>query len=182
MYISILPILLSALTVGSFRGFFLPRPGPGSFHGTDKGNNTDAIVIENTDGDNSTSRPFIPFQFPITPPSTCHKELSCLGRCSSTRQFQNITTKKKSLRCYCDPECNTVFNDCCADYEKYCQETGTQKAKSAMVKWECGKIVGQNFGIWIIEKCAQDWPYDEIRSKCENNSIGIGKFIGKPNR
>ena len=59
MCLTILPILLSALVLGCSRGFFLPRPGPGSFPGTENGNDTDAIVIENTDGDNSTLPPYI---------------------------------------------------------------------------------------------------------------------------
>lgn len=171
------PILLSALVLGCSRGFFLPRPGPGSFPGTENGNDTDAIVIENTDGDNSTLPPFIPRPFPITPPSTCPNERSCRNRCSSRRQFQNITTKGKYLRCSCDPECNTIFHDCCADYERYCQETGTHRGEGDVVKrWRCGMLVGQDFGIWMIKTCALDWPFDEVRSRCENNSSEIGKL------
>ena len=172
MYLNILPILLSATVVAGFsRGFFPPRRGPGSFPGTKQRNDTDAIVIENTDGDNATFPPFLFRRFPIIPPRTCPKERSCRNRCSSKRQFQNVTTKE-SLRCFCDPECNTIFQDCCADYERYCQEPWSKLQSRS--PWTCGRIVGKNFGIWIIAKCVEEWPHDEVRLKCENNSNKIG--------
>jgi hypothetical protein len=37
-------------------------------------------------------------------------------------------------------------------------------------------LVGQDFGIWMIKTCALDWPFDEIRARCENNSSEIGKL------
>jgi hypothetical protein len=37
-------------------------------------------------------------------------------------------------------------------------------------------LVGQDFGIWMIKTCALDWPFDEVRSRCENNSSEIGKL------
>ena len=176
MYPSILSILLSAALVAGFpRGFFFPRPGPGSFPGTERGNDTDAIVIENKDGDNITFPPFLFRPFPIIPPRTCPKERSCHNRCSRTRQFQNETTKR-SLGCFCDPECNTLFHDCCADYEKYCKEP---EPELALKSWACGKIVGKKLGIWIIAKCVQNWPQDEVRLKCENNSSEVGKLCRK---
>ena len=176
MYPSILSIpLLAALVAGFPRGFFFPRRGPGSFPGTERGNDTDAIVIENKDGDNITFPPFLFRPFPIIPPRTCPKERSCRNSCSRTRQFQNETTKR-SLGCFCDPECNTLFHDCCADYEKYCKEP---EPELALKSWACGKIVGKNLGIWIIAKCLQNWPQDEVRLKCENNSSEIGKSFRK---
>ena len=141
----------------------------------DWGNDTDAIVIENKDGDNIRFPPFLFRPFPIIPPRTCPKERSCRNRCSRTRQFQNETTKR-SLGCFCEPECNTLFHDCCADYEKYCKEPEPELALKSLA---CGKIVGKKLGIWIIAKCVQNWPQDEARLKCENNSSEIGKSFRK---
>ena len=159
----------------SQRFLFPAARGPGSFPGTERGNDTDAIVIENKDRDNITFPPFLFRPFPIIPPRTCPKERSCRNRCSRTRQFQNETTKR-SLGCFCDPECKTLFHDCCADYEKYCKEP---EPELALKSWACGKIVGKKLGIWIIAKCMQNWPQDEVRLKCENNSNEVGKLCRK---
>ena len=158
---------------------FLPRPGPASFPGPQKRNDTDAIVIEHGDGDNSKLPPFIFRPVPIIPPRTCQKEHSCLNRCSNTRQFQNVTAKKKFFSCFCDPECHTIFHDCCADYERYCQESGAQGHENntaEMKKWDCLMVKGKDLGIWMIKTCAKDWPSDEARLKCENMSNKLGKF------
>jgi hypothetical protein len=166
--------ILLAIVISDFgvsRSFFLPRPGPSSGTETEKQNGTDAIVIEHTG--NGTIPPFIPRPFPIIPPRTCPKERSCLGRCTQTRQMENIAGNGTSLRCFCDPECNTVFHDCCADYARYCKETGNQ---SNVMEWECVKIAGQVFGIWMINKCAQHWPHDQLRSECESTSAEIGNY------
>ena len=38
-------------------------------------------------------------------------------------------------------------------------------------------VTGKDYGIWMINKCAQDWPHDGVRSKCERSSMEIGKLI-----
>ena len=50
----------------------------------------------------------------------CHPQKSCAGRCTKDRQFQRDLIGKEHPDCFCDPFCDSVFNDCCADYDKEC--------------------------------------------------------------
>ena len=111
----------------------------------------------------------------------CRGEKSCLARCTG-----NITEWRsdETLSCYCDTACYEIFNDCCSDYTKYCGEQKPSNLSIKKFKWTCEPLghfrsnrhckVGE--GLWMISRCADDWPYDIIRRKCENPA----KFLRKP--
>ena len=101
---------------------------------------------------------------------TCPNENSCQGRCINHTQWRT----EIKLRCSCDPDCYEVFNDCCADYTKYC---GAQKPKKTLTKkynYTCERIGHYNAmyctvgeGLWMVTRCRPDWPDDTLRAKCE---------------
>ena len=106
-----------------------------------------------------------------SPYPTCEPEKSCVGRCTiNTTEWKT----QDKLTCSCDPGCDEVFNDCCADYEKYC---GFQKPKNVSNKkynWTCEKIGYYDSkyctiadGMWLVSRCAEGWPNDNTRTKCE---------------
>ena len=109
--------------------------------------------------------------FNITP--VCSGYRSCSGRCMGNgTDFRS----DENLACYCDTVCYEIFNDCCADYTKYC---GVQKRGDITVKkfnWTCEPFghfkSNQQFlasdGIWVISRCADDWSFDKTRSNCED--------------
>ena len=122
---------------------------------------------------NSTTSPNSP-SFKIAP--VCIGQRSCAGRC--TGNMTEFRTDGFSA-CYCDSACYEIFYDCCADYTKYC---GVQKPSNISMKkfkWTCELLASSGHfrsnqscvigeGIWMVSRCPDDWPYDEIRSKCEN--------------
>ena len=136
----------------------------------------------------STTSPTSP-SFKIPP--VCIEQQSCAGRCTG-----NMTKFRtdENLACYCDSACYEMFHDCCADYTKYC---GVQKPDNKSIKkfkWTCEPLASSGDyrsipscvmgeGIWMVSRCPDDWPYDEIRSKCENltNSLrtisDLGRYI-----
>jgi hypothetical protein len=106
-------------------------------------------------------------------PPVCSWQQSCRGRCTG-----DITKWRtdENLACYCDTACYEIFNDCCSDFSKFC---GVQKPSNISIKykWTCEPLgnvpsnqphceIGE--GLWMISRCADDWPHDENRSKCEN--------------
>ena len=111
----------------------------------------------------------------------CRGGKSCLGRCTG-----NITEWRsdETLSCYCDTACYEIFNDCCSDYTKYCGEQKPSNISIKKFKWTCEPLghfrsrrhckVGE--GLWMVSRCADDWPYDRIRRECENPA----KFLRKP--
>ena len=108
-------------------------------------------------------------------PPVCPGGKSCFGRCTG-----NITEwqRDEKLTCYCDIACHEIFNDCCSDYTKYCGEQKTSNISIKKFKWTCEPLgyyrssenctIGE--GIWMVSRCADDWPLEEIRirTKCEN--------------
>ena len=122
---------------------------------------------------NSTTSPNSP-SFKIAP--VCIGQRSCAGRC--TGNMTEFRTDGFSA-CYCDSACYEIFYDCCADYTKYC---GVQKPSNISMKkfkWTCEPLASSGHfrssqsyvigeGIWMVSRCPDDWPHDEIRSKCEN--------------
>ena len=143
----------------------------------------------------TTNTPILTLPPPPLPPApsfnippVCSGQRSCSGRCMG-----NVTEFRsdENLACYCDAACYEIFNDCCTDYTKYC---GVQKQSDISVKkfnWTCESlghfksnqpcIVSD--GIWVISRCADDWPSDETRSNCENlttsprQASDIGRYI-----
>ena len=121
----------------------------------------------------STTSPTSP-SFKIKP--VCIEPQSCSSRC--TGNMTEFRTFGFST-CYCDSACYEIFHDCCADYTKYC---GVQKPSNISMKkfkWTCEPLAPSGHfrsnpscvmgeGIWMVSRCPDDWPYDEIRSKCEN--------------
>ena len=119
-------------------------------------------------------------------PPVCSGRQSCLGRCTG-----NVTEWRtdESLACYCDTACYEIFDDCCTDYTKYC---GMQKPSNVSItkfNWVCEQFghftsneqceIGD--GLWMVSRCAVDWPHDGIRSKCENpiKSIQLASDISR---
>ena len=106
------------------------------------------------------------------PPACCRKK-SCSGRCTG-----NVTEWRsdETLACYCDTACYEIFNDCCSDYTKYCGEQKPSNISIKRFKWTCETLghfrssenctIGK--GIWMVSRCADDWPRDRIRKNCEN--------------
>ena len=143
----------------------------------------------------STSPPIIILSPPPLPPKpsfnsqpVCSGQKSCSGRCTV-----NVTEWRtdETLQCYCDTACYEIFNDCCTDYTIYC---GVQKPSNILIKkfnWTCEPlghfrsdqqcVIGE--GLWMVSRCADDWPDDEIRRKCENptkslrQSSDISRYI-----
>ncbi|CAB4004284.1 adhesion G -coupled receptor E4P [Paramuricea clavata] len=93
----------------------------------------------------------------------------------------NRTTFKKrehKIECQCDNACYQTFSDCCPNYESTC---GSQNALGHAYLdkdvWKCVefkqplnlpcKNIGLN-GVWMIQKCAADWPVDDTKHRCEN--------------
>ena len=122
---------------------------------------------------NSTTSPNSP-SFKIAP--VCIGQRSCAGRC--TGNMTEFRTDGFSA-CYCDSACYEIFYDCCADYTKYCDVQKPSNISMKKFKWTCEPLASSGHfrsnqscvigeGIWMVSRCPDDWPYDEIRSKCEN--------------
>ena len=133
-------------------------------------NITDATLKSMLKSINSQTSP----SFKIPP--ACIGPQSCAGRC--TGNMTEFRTDGFST-CYCDSACYEIFHNCCADYTKYC---GVQKPSNISIKkfkWACEPLAPSgdyrsnpshvmDEGIWMVSRCPDDWPYDEIRRKCEN--------------
>ena len=126
----------------------------------------------------STTKPSVSS---FTIPPECSGETSCSGRCiGNIPEWRNDET----LSCYCDTACYEIFNDCCSDYIKYCGEQKPSNISIKEFKWTCEPLghftsnkhceIGE--GVWMVSRCANDWPYDKIRRHCENPA----KFPQKP--
>ena len=121
----------------------------------------------------STTSPTSP-SFKIPP--VCIGPQSCAGRC--TGNMTKFRTDGFSA-CYCDSACYEMFHDCCADYTKYCGVQNPSNISMKKFKWTCEPLAPSGDyrsnqscvtgeGIWMVSRCPDDWPYDEIRRKCEN--------------
>lgn len=114
-------------------------------------------------GSDLNNTKFISFVFSIDWPS--HK--SCARRCSSIREFRK--PKDNMEKCFCDPWCDLVFKDCCADYDEQCNASlmkeNTSKDELDEL-WSCNKIDVNRFSIWVIAKCNPAWKHDDIAKQC----------------
>ncbi|CAB3999499.1 G- coupled receptor Mth2 [Paramuricea clavata] len=106
-------------------------------------------------------------------------------KCSDSQCFGNKTTFfTYPFGCYCDEACYKIFSDCCPDYEKQCGRQQLLEGKTSVWKcvefdlknWGCGMLLEAS-GVWMISKCPADRRRDELRTKCENNTLS---FFGYP--
>ena len=83
------------------------------------------------------------------------------------REFQ-IPGEKK-VACFCDPSCDSVFHDCCFDYNTHCNAS-SMKEKSFKNEldglWKCSKVDDNSRSIWTIGKCNPTWKDNKIATKC----------------
>ena len=125
----------------------------------------------------TTNPPIIILPPPPVPsfiiPPVCSGQKSCSGRCTgNTTEFRS----EDSLACYCDAACYEVFNDCCTDFTKYCGVQNPIDISIKNFKWTCepiGHFRTNQFcvageGLWMVSRCADGWPDDGIRRKCED--------------
>ena len=94
---------------------------------------------------------------------------SCTGRCTSNREFRK--RKDKVEKCFCDPWCDSVFHDCCADYDEHCNASLMKEntPKNDLDElWSCHNIDDNPFPIWMIAQCNPAWKDDEIAKRCTN--------------
>lgn len=95
-----------------------------------------------------------------TKPTKCQMKKSCRSRCNSVS-----LSRSEMFECNCDRDCN-FFNDCCADYERYCGNN--MQANSYQFDRKLFDCSSGHGDIWMINKCPENWKFDEISSKCEN--------------
>ena len=99
---------------------------------------------------------------------TCSKENSCKGRCTNQTEWHD-------RKCYCDPDCSLVFNDCCTDYIKYCKPQKTVGRPTKKYTYSCEQMLLKSnkpckFSckrVWVVSQCPFEWTNDPVRSKCE---------------
>ena len=107
---------------------------------------------------------------PLKPLKCGKKNKSCAGRCSFKREFLNPGSPIST--CFCDAYCNSVFNDCCADYDTECNATfmkETVKESELDGRWDCFSVDG--YDIWMIGSCAPGWKEDEISKRCTSPKL-----------
>ena len=95
----------------------------------------------------------------------CTNLTSCSGRCSDKRMFHNIKDNINKKACYCDPECDKVFTDCCADYVDKCGKPKKIPAKKISKTWSCFSRKEYPFKVWMIAGCTADWPKNDSNVK-----------------
>ena len=104
---------------------------------------------------------------------------SCAGRCTPIREFRK--PKDNLEKCFCDPWCDLVFQDCCADYDEQCNATLMKEniPKDELDElWSCNNIDQNKFPIWVIAKCNPAWKHDEIARQCTHpNKLVISNQI-----
>ena len=114
-----------------------------------------------------------------------NKVYSCSNKCKEkTTHFVFSSFKQPAVSdCYCDKACNDVFEDCCSDYEQSCSMNSKlididefYKQKS---NWRCvtmkvstGKC-SRPKGSWIVARCPNYWPNDEVKTKCHNPALAL---------
>ena len=122
----------------------------------------------------NTTKPTI-----LWPRIKCDATKSCEGRCTLSREFQN--PKDNNVNCLCDPWCNSVFHDCCMDYNEHCNASfvneNTSKTELDEL-WSCTKVDDTESDIWTIAKCHNTWKNEEIATKCTTpNTLEISTQI-----
>ena len=97
-------------------------------------------------------------------PPQCKDYKSCKGRCGFQRQFSKNNHQSS---CFCDPECNTVFKDCCADFHQQCNTSFLLEHHIGSEfdnRWKCMDVDHHN--IWMIRRCRPGWNDDEVLRRC----------------
>ncbi|CAB4003035.1 Cadherin EGF LAG seven-pass G-type receptor 1 [Paramuricea clavata] len=107
----------------------------------------------------------IPFQILIPKPTRpqCSKGMSCKGRCGFQRQFGD------KWSCFCDPDCNMLFEDCCEDFDEYCNTTFMQEHKvinEFEKRWNCTTLYHDDSPIWVIGQCQPGWNDVDVLRRC----------------
>ena len=105
---------------------------------------------------------------------TCSKENSCKGRCTNQTEWHDG-------KCYCDPDCYRVFNDCCTDYIKYCVRHDTVATPTKKYTYSCEQMLlisnkPGNFSwklVWVVSQCPFEWTNESVRANCEKPKHGI---------
>ena len=95
----------------------------------------------------------------------CSNLTSCAGRCSKKRMFHNIKDSWNKPACYCDPECDKVFTDCCADYVEKCAKHKKIPVKKISKEWSCFKRKEYPFKLWMVDECRINWPKNDSNVK-----------------
>ena len=126
-------------------------------------------VTLNTSSTAETGRPEGQVDFDLSKPKNpsvqCPTHKSCFKRCTLNRQFHNLTDKDE---CFCDPLCDSVFHDCCEDYDRQCNASFMREnvpRNSLDRLWTCTNI-GEGHPIWMIAKCNPSWDDKETANKC----------------
>ena len=93
------------------------------------------------------------------------KKNSCEGRCTNHTEWGY-------RKCYCDPDCYLVSNDCCTDYIKYCKPLKTVGRPTKKYNYSCK-------GLLMVTQCPFGSPNNTVRAKCEtpNDEIKSVKDI-----
>ena len=94
----------------------------------------------------------------------CTNLTSCEGRCSKKRMFHDIEDMDKQT-CYCDPECDEVFTDCCADYHEKCGKPMKEPPMKTLEQWSCFSRKEYPFKIWMISGCKAGWSKKDKNAK-----------------
>ena len=97
----------------------------------------------------------------------CPAKKSCKGRCTLNREFHK--PKEDLENCFCDPWCDSVFHDCCSDYDEQCNASFMKEnsPKNELDDlWTCTKINKYKLPIWTIGKCKPTWKNEKIAKKC----------------
>ncbi|XP_070537662.1 uncharacterized protein [Ptychodera flava] len=76
--------------------------------------------------------------------------------------------------CNCDSECRE-YGDCCFDYLEACHNAS--EIDESLTTMDTNPIYGciqvdqsSDFGVWMINRCAQKWNDEVIRRKCETTT------------
>ena len=114
------------------------------------------------------------------------KVYSCSNKCKDKTEhsiFSSISQPSADSDCYCDKACNDLFNDCCSDYKQSCSMNSKSNDFDDFYqmsgKWRCVTMnvntggCSQKKGSWIVARCPDSWPNDEVKTKCHNPAVAL---------
>ena len=105
----------------------------------------------------------------IAPPK-CTADKSCKDRCGFKRQFGD------QWSCFCDPDCDKLFKDCCEDFDEYCNASVMQehvKVDEFEKRRNCIRPYYEESSIWMIGQCKSDWKDVEVLRQCTEQNITL---------